>query len=328
MGAYNNALSLNKQNYSNILGGYQTALQSQQAVQQGIQQGYATLSSNVLGTIQGIDASQRQAIRDQYAMQAGQTAQGLINRGLGNTTVANSMQRGVAADRAKADIALTNQTQQLNAGYQSNLGLAGLNYANQANTQNTALRSQQLGWMNSINSPYPDPMKYSMLAQQKGAVQAGLGGIGAFGARGGGGGTPMSSGAMFSAGTPNNYGGGSAAMQSSMGMRNGALGQRAAAPMDFGDQQAYSPYGDANYGLEGDQAYVGNTGAQEQPYYAEDFMNETPDYGGGDQSYYADNSFMNETPDYAQGDQGGYGQDYSWMDQYAGQEGFDPNEYY
>jgi hypothetical protein len=160
-GAYANALSLNTQNYNNILAGYQGLGQSQTGAQNQIQQGYGQLQGQVANTIQGIDASQRQAISDTYANQSGTASQGLISRGLGNTTVANSVQRGLTLDNQKANIALSNQTAQLSAGYQSSLGLAGLNYANQANMQNTALGSQQLGFMNSVNSPYPNASAYA-----------------------------------------------------------------------------------------------------------------------------------------------------------------------
>lgn len=182
----------------------QTALGQQQSGQQQIQQGYGALQQNVLGTIQGISASQQQAINDTYAQQRGGAAQSLVSRGLGNTTVNDSVQRGLTLDQQKANIALSNQTAQLTAGYQSQLGLSGLNYANQAVTQNTAqqnqmaqvaagygsqiglaglgyqnqanlqntgLATQGLNWQNSIQAPYPNAQNYSNLAQQYGAQQ-------------------------------------------------------------------------------------------------------------------------------------------------------------
>lgn len=185
--AYQNALSLNQQNYGNILSGYGQTMANQQQAQQGIQQGYGNLSSQVLGDIQGIGASQSQAIRDTYAQQQGRSTQGLVSRGLGNTTVANTVQRGNLYDKQKADTGLANQMAQLTAGYRSNLGLAGLNYANTANMQNTGLAGQQLGFMNSVNAPYPNALGYGQLAQQQGYAdrasqlygQVGMGGRGA-----------------------------------------------------------------------------------------------------------------------------------------------------
>ncbi len=194
MGAYRNALSLNQQNYGNILSGYQQTAGRQQTAQQAIEGGYGNLYNTVQGTIQGIGASQAQAIRDAYAQQSGTSAQQLINSGLGNTTVQQSVQRGNLLDEQKAQIGLANQMAQLQAGYQSNLGLAGLNYANQANMQNTALSGQQLNWMNSVNSPYPNAAAYNQLALQQGYAnkanqlygQIPRGGAGPYGGGGGG----------------------------------------------------------------------------------------------------------------------------------------------
>jgi hypothetical protein len=83
------------------------------------------------------------------------------------------VQRGISLDQSKAQTALANQIAQLYAGYQSNLGLAGLNYQNQAAMQNTALNSQQLGWMNSVNAGYPQAGMYAQLAQMYGQGQQG-----------------------------------------------------------------------------------------------------------------------------------------------------------
>lgn len=169
--AYQNALAMNQQNYGNILAGFQQTMGAQNQAQNQIQAGYGRLQGDVLAGIQGIGASQGQAIKDAYAQQSGAQAQNLVARGLGNTTVANSVQRGLTLDKQKADIALANQIAGLTAGYQSNLGLAGLNFGNQANMQNTALANQQLGWMNSVNAPYPNASLYGQLATQYGASQ-------------------------------------------------------------------------------------------------------------------------------------------------------------
>lgn len=122
--AYANALRLNSTNYSNILKGYQG------------------LTSSVLGNIKGMGESAQQDITDQYAMLGGQQAQQLVSRGLGNTTVAQSVQRGLGYDQAKARTGASNQFANTYAGYQSNLG------------------QSQLNWMNSVNAPYPNPQNY------------------------------------------------------------------------------------------------------------------------------------------------------------------------
>lgn len=90
---------------------------------------------------------------------------------------------------------------QLSAGYQSQIGQAGLGFRGNAVLANSQLAQNQLGWMNSINAQYPDAGQYSQLAQMYGAqsqadkdrqammkLYSGMGG-GAF-AGGGIGGTP------------------------------------------------------------------------------------------------------------------------------------------
>ncbi len=188
-GAYDAALNFNKANYNQILSGYQQTAASQQQAQQGIQAGYNNLTTSVLGKIQGIDASQRQALQDQYAQQRGETSQQLINRGLGNSTVQQSVDRGLLYNLDKGNIALTNATQGLNAQYQSQLGSQALGYASQAQQQNTALAQNQLAWMNSVNAGYPDASAYMKLAQMKGMSGGGAGGF--QGGVPGGGGTPI-----------------------------------------------------------------------------------------------------------------------------------------
>lgn len=169
--AYNSALQQNQQMYGNILSGYQNVLANQGQAQQQISGGYGALANQVQQGIQGITASQQQAIQDVYAQQMGQQQQGLINAGLGNTTVQGAMARGLTLDEQKAQIALANQQAQLQAGYQSQLGLAGLGYQNQAIQQNTAQANNQLGFMNSVQMQYPNAQSYGQLSSAQAALQ-------------------------------------------------------------------------------------------------------------------------------------------------------------
>lgn len=174
-GAYNAALQFNSANYAQILSGYNNTAQSQQQEQQRILGGYGQLQGNVMGSIAGIDKAQRQQIADTYSQNVGAESQRLISRGLGNSTVQQSVARGLLYDKEKSDVNLTNQTQGLNAQYMSQLGLAGLGYQERANQQNTSLASQQLQWLNSINAAYPDARAYAQLAQMKGQAAGGAG---------------------------------------------------------------------------------------------------------------------------------------------------------
>lgn len=123
---------------------YQQLLDESSREYSGIIQGYGNLTNQVLNDIRGVGASQRQGIRDIYAQQAGTADQQLINSGLGNTTVRQSVQRGLVADRAKADIALSNQLAQLTAGYRANIGLAGQGYRGAWQAQQFAAGAQGL----------------------------------------------------------------------------------------------------------------------------------------------------------------------------------------
>lgn len=166
--AYNNALAMNSSNYSNILAGYQQTMAGQTSAQDAIKAGYTGLYNDVLGGLANQGQTQREQINRDYAAHLGQQSQQLIDRGLGNSTVQSSVARGLGLDQAFAGNALEEQVARQRADYASRLGLSGLDYANTANMQNTAQANNQLGWMNSVMSPYPDANMYSQLAQQYG----------------------------------------------------------------------------------------------------------------------------------------------------------------
>jgi hypothetical protein len=139
--SYDAALAMNQQNYTNIMQGYGTL---NQQVANTLGQG---------GTPWGVAAPAAQAISDTLTDQMGTTTQGLINAGLGNSTVMNSLQQGNALQAQKAYGSLGSQLAQTYAGYESNLGLSQLNF------------------MNSVNAQYPNPQAYSQLLQQAGYSQ-------------------------------------------------------------------------------------------------------------------------------------------------------------
>jgi hypothetical protein len=173
--AYGASLAQNQANYGNILTGYQQTMGAQQAGQAATQAGYGQLSADVLGGISGIGSDQQALLDRQYAQQRGRAMQGLINSGLGNSTVTSSVNRGIGLDEALAGNNLANSIAQTRAGYQSQLGQAGLSYQGQSVRDNANLAGRQLDWMNSVNSGYPDAGMYGTLAQQAGAaIQAGL----------------------------------------------------------------------------------------------------------------------------------------------------------
>lgn len=184
---YQTALQQQNANYQNILNQYganQAAVQGQVA---GVAAGYGGLSQQVLSGIQGIGASQAQAIQDVYAQQSGALNQQLIGRGLGNTTVVGSMQRGLTLDAQKAQIALANQIAQLYAGYQAQLGGAGL----QAQLQGAGLQAQSGNVLTGALAGYRFPFPSWPPSQGRSTQQAYSGGGVRGGTAGGLGMTPI-----------------------------------------------------------------------------------------------------------------------------------------
>lgn len=209
--AYNAALNFNQANYGNILKGYQQTAGEQANAFRGIQRGYARTTNAVMGQIQGVDRAAQQQITDQYAQQQGSSLQALMNAGLGNSTVTSSVARGLTADESKSRVNLANQMAQLRAGYTSQLGQAQLGFRANAANANTGLAQDQLHWMNSVNSPYPDAGMYAQLAQQYGLNQqmqrdrAALSPVGGGGAAPGLGYAPRAAPASYSGG-PGEFG--------------------------------------------------------------------------------------------------------------------------
>lgn len=168
--AYDDYLKFSMDQTNNINAGYAQTAQNQFLGQQQTQAGYGQLSSDVLGGIAGIGSDQRALLARQYTQQRGNAMQGLVNSGLGNSTVTSSVNRGIGLDEALAGNNLANSIAQTRAGYQSNLGLAGLSYQGQSVRDNTNLATHQLDWMNSITAKAPDASLYGNIAQQAGAA--------------------------------------------------------------------------------------------------------------------------------------------------------------
>lgn len=169
--AYTSALEMNKANYDNILRGYQDTLARQQAADEAVGRGYTDVRRIVGEQIADTGRARATDIDRTYTALSGQTAQGLINRGLGNTTVQNALQAGIVGDRDRAQTNLANQMAELRAGYEGRLGLAEMGFQADKAARESALQQNQLQWMNSVNAPYPDAGLYSAIAQQYGAQQ-------------------------------------------------------------------------------------------------------------------------------------------------------------
>ncbi len=152
---YNNWLNTASSLYNSAYQGYQNIMGYVQGAYGSLAQGYSNLSNDVLGRIQGVDASALQAAKDLYAKQQGATQQGAISKGLGNSTVLDSLSRGNTLDYSKAYTAIKNEFAQTEAGYESQFGLAALNAQQQGIAANTALGAQQAGMASQYLPPAP-----------------------------------------------------------------------------------------------------------------------------------------------------------------------------
>jgi hypothetical protein len=169
--AYRSALDQNQSNYDNILRGFQQTALAQMGSQRAIGRGYKNLLTEVMGRLENTGRSGAQDIMDRYAGERGSEEARLIDAGLGNTTVASSVRRGLTYDEEKSRNRLAETVANLMAGYQSNLGQAGLQFRERALGERTGQANAQLNWMNSLQAQYPDASMYAQIASQLGEAK-------------------------------------------------------------------------------------------------------------------------------------------------------------
>jgi hypothetical protein len=173
--AYESARGFNEALYGLADTGYRNLAAYQTSAAEAIQGGYTGLTNQVLGQIRQTGEARGTAIDDAYAQANAVSQQSLINRGLGNTTVLDSQRRSATTDRERARTQLSNDLSEMTAGYQSNLGLAGLRSQEQLAQQGLGVGYRHMDFLNSIQAPYPDAGMYAGLAQQYGGmIQSGL----------------------------------------------------------------------------------------------------------------------------------------------------------
>lgn len=296
--SYDSALQANQANYNNILGGYQNVLGGLQQGVANVGTGYTNLMSGINNTLGanygvpgvnnqwGVAAPAASAIQKLYSAQTGQQfdangnpigkptggsiAQDLANRGLGNTTAFQDANRGAFTDYGNAIGALGAQLGQTYAGYQNNVGQAYLQQQQAGNAMIANQGDSQLGFMNSVQIPYPDANSYANILYQQGqasqaaAQQAqqlqifkmGLGRGG--GSSGGGVGTPQ----MPRGGTYGSGGGGFASGGPGSSVNYGlAYMGGATTPINYGYQSpggsSYNPSAGSFGNMAGDFGFAG-----------------------------------------------------------------------
>lgn len=148
--------------YREILAGYQASANQFNAVSGGINAGYLKM----IADNQNIGESDRTALRQQYAKAGGNIQQSLVSRGMGNTGVLTSAQRGLEYDKANATTALNDSV----ARRQQALMGQYLGYNAQYAAQAADIAQRQMGFQGSVLG-----QRYSSevgLANQKALMEA------------------------------------------------------------------------------------------------------------------------------------------------------------
>jgi len=166
---YAAALGMNQALHQGVQTGYDSLRQSVDDIYGNIYKNYDSLYGDVLGRIAGTNTSNIRDIEANARAQSAASQQSLINRGLGNTTILNSANRGINSDRQREITRSNEQFAQLGAGYANQIGQNRIG-AQQSKAQMMAgLGTQQLGALERVNAGYPDAGMYGQLAQMYGA---------------------------------------------------------------------------------------------------------------------------------------------------------------
>lgn len=175
MDAYNqagqNAASVNQQNWGNINAGYAQLDQEQKS-------GWSRLQNRVQRMLRGGNKANIQDINEREETAYGTGIQSLINAGLGNTTIQASLRRATTNDAIEERTRSRNMFAQTRAGYMTQIGMGGLQAG-------MTLGLSQLGFMASLDAPYPDASLYGSILSNMGDGGGG-GGYGGGGYGGGG----------------------------------------------------------------------------------------------------------------------------------------------
>lgn len=154
-GSFQDAASMNQQLYNNIQAAHANRIAQAGAAVNQLQGGYANLSNAVLRRLAGSNRANIQDINDKYTAMSGSVQAQLIARGLGNTSILGDLRRGVASDRAAEVTRSRGLFNQLIAGQQSQIGLAGLGAQMQGIGLMSGLLGDQIGSLEKVMAPYP-----------------------------------------------------------------------------------------------------------------------------------------------------------------------------
>lgn len=175
-GAWQGSRDAQQQQINTGAGMWQQLMAQQQQLANQNNAGWQQLQSQIMGRLRGSNKANLQDIADKYTGFWGRMNQQMIDRGLGNTTVAQSVQRGVAADQAKETTRSRGAFAQLMA---QSLGQVGSQRLGAQMSNNSALANLGLGninWLTGIGIGYPDRNAYSDQAMGSGYGGGGFSG--------------------------------------------------------------------------------------------------------------------------------------------------------
>ena len=178
---------MNAANYANVYSGFNDLLARQQSGEQAMNAGYTDRRNNAMQLLAGLEQGQRQDIEAGATQQVSTNTQNLIGQGLNNTTVKQTLARGVEADKNRAVNNLVGQMAGTKANIYSALEGDRLSYMQSSRNAYNQLARERLAMQERVNSPYPDAAKHAALAQQRGANAMGGAGMGGGGGGMGGG---------------------------------------------------------------------------------------------------------------------------------------------
>lgn len=159
-GAWQGSRDAQQQQIQAVLAQQAQAQAQQQAAIQAAQNRYAMAKQNTIAGLHGANRANLQDIADKYTAQSGQMAQQLINRGLGNTTVQASVQRGLIADQSKEATRSKNEFAQTIAGYRSGMAGTMAQLGMQGAGMNYGAAMAPANFLAGINIGYPDRSQY------------------------------------------------------------------------------------------------------------------------------------------------------------------------
>lgn len=151
---YNQLLSLNAQHYGNAQSVYNSAQQNLASNLPSIYNGYNQVQSDVENTLGlggalggsnwGVAQPAETAIQNAALQQQGQNTQNMTNAGLGNTTAVANAADQINYQQQQATAGLGANLAQTAAGYQSQIGMAGLGAQMQGLGQQTGIATSNL----------------------------------------------------------------------------------------------------------------------------------------------------------------------------------------